>query len=61
MFEVGSGNLECGKVEFGSVNAGFGRGRRAEGSKLKVGDRGYRADDKMQKAEKSEGERMRRW
>jgi hypothetical protein len=28
--------------------------------KLKVGDRGYRADDKMQKAEKSEGERMRR-
>jgi hypothetical protein len=41
------------------VNAEFGRGRRAEGSKLKVGGRGYRADDKMQKAEKSEGERMR--
>ena len=45
-------------AEFGSVNAEFGRGRRAEGSKLKVGDRGYRADDRMQKAEKSEGEKV---
>jgi hypothetical protein len=36
------------------VNAECGRGRRAEGSKLKVGDR-------EQRAEKREGERMRRW
>jgi hypothetical protein len=45
-------------AEFGIVNAELGRGRRAEGSKLKVGDRGYRADDRMQKAEKSEGEKV---
>jgi len=39
------------KTEFGSVNAECGRGRRAEGSKLKAESRGQR----------TEGERMRRW
>jgi hypothetical protein len=36
------------KTEFGSVNAECGRGKRAEGSKLKAESRGQRIEDRRQ-------------